>query len=326
MRLTFMLFILLAISLNMREISAQPNFEHNFISSEIAIVVDEKDLIPEGITYDSKTKRFFLSSKNKDKVIAVYENGNHDDFIKTRQDSMLGSLGLKVDAERRRLWAVSNRRFDDEKVSLVHVFNADNGKLVKRFFAPNDKEYHFNDLILTNEGGAYITDTQSGHLFMVPPDLSELRIFMVDSLITVQNGITISPDNTLLYVEDDTNGIIVIDLIENTIEPINNVMSVFTGGIDGLVYYQNSLIGVANSQYDFEYIARYFLSEDGREIIGATIIDKANPEFITPTTCTMAGDELYVLAATCLMVYNNNQMDQPELLKKPVVLKYSLGK
>ncbi|MFC2136277.1 SMP-30/gluconolactonase/LRE family protein, partial [Bacteroidota bacterium] len=215
--------------------------------------------------------------------------------------------------------------FDNEKVSVVHVFNADNGKLVMRFFSPNDREYHLNDLILTNEGGAYITDTQSGHLFMVPPDLSELKLFMVDSLITVQNGITISPDNTLLYVEDDTNGIIVVDLNKNTIEPIRNVMSIFTGGIDGMVYYNQSIIGVVNSQYDFDYIVRYFLSDDGREIVAASIIDKANPEFITPTTCTLADNNLFVLAATCLSVYNRNQMEQPGMLKNPVVLKYGLS-
>ncbi len=64
MKYTLMLFVLVSNSLHLGSISAQDNNEMKFISSEIAFVVNEKDLIPEGITYDSKTKRFFLSSKN----------------------------------------------------------------------------------------------------------------------------------------------------------------------------------------------------------------------------------------------------------------------
>jgi len=294
--------------------------------SEIAFVVDEIDLIPEGIAYDSKTRRFFLSSKNKDKVIAVNQDGKHTDFIKTRQDSILGSLGLKVDVERRRLWAVSNRLFGEQKVSVVHVFNVDSGELIKRFFAPSDQQYHLNDLVITNEGGVYITDTQSSYLFHVPPDLSKLGVFMVDSLIIWPNGITISPDNSLLYVESDYNGILIINLIENTIQKIGNPMKVETGGIDGLMYYKNSLVGIANSQHeDFEYVVRYQLSDNGREIIAASVIDKANPAFNIPTTGVIANDSLYVLAATCLQVYNQNQMDKKDLLTNPLVLKYPLN-
>jgi WD40 repeat protein len=293
---------------------------------EIAFVVDENDLIPEGITYDSKTKRFFLSSKSKDKVIAVNPDGSKTDFITTRQDSMLGSLGLKVDVKRRRLWTVSNRVFDDQKVSLVHIFNIDSGNLIKKFFAPSDMQYHLNDLILTKNGAAYITDTQSSRIFHVPSDLNKLTIFMIDSLIYWPNGIAISPNDSLLYVESDYNGILIIDLYDKSINKIGNPMSVETGGIDGLMYYKNSLIGIANSQHEnFEYVVRYKLNSNGREIISASIIDKANPEFNTPTTGVIVEDYLYVLASTCLDVYNSNKMNQKDLLKNPLVLKYQLN-
>jgi len=296
------------------------------VKPEVAFEVDENDLIPEGIAYDSKTKRFFLSSKNKDKIIAVYPSGKHVDFIKTRQDSMLGSLGLKVDAERRRLWTLSNRMFGDQQVSVVHVFDVDSGKLLKRFFAPSDRQYLLNDLVITCAGGAYITDTRSSYLFKVPSNLSELKVFAIDTLIQAPNGITISPDNSILYVESHYNGIILIDLKEKSIQAIGNPMFVETGGIDGLMYYKNSLVGIANSQHeDFEYIVRYQLSEDGREITAASIIDKANPAFNIPTTGVIANDSLFVLAATCLDVYNRNKMDQKELLTNPLVLKYALN-
>ena len=81
--------------------------------------------------------------------------------------------------------------------------------------------------------GACITDTQSSRLFRVPPDPSGLEVFMTDPLIRSQNGITISPDNSLLYVESHDNGILVLDLQQHTVEPIRNPMSLDTGGSDG---------------------------------------------------------------------------------------------
>lgn len=36
------------------------------IDSEIAFVVDEIDLVPEGICHDARTDRFYFSSKNSD--------------------------------------------------------------------------------------------------------------------------------------------------------------------------------------------------------------------------------------------------------------------
>jgi len=319
MRINIYLFIV-----SLALISCNSNIKQG--ESEVAFVVDEIDLIPEGITFDAKTNRFFLSSKNKDKVIAIDQLGNYKDFITSRQDSMLSSLGLKIDVERRRLWAVSNRLFSDGKVSAVHVFNADNGELIKRFFTPFQHQYHLNDLILTDSGDAYITDTQSDHIFTIPADLSRLTVFMTDSLISAPNGIALSPDNSILYIESHYNGILLVNISNKTVRPIGNPMSLETGGIDGLMYYKNSLICIANSQHEnFDYIVRYQLSKNGCEIIAASVIDKANPAFLTPTTGVIADDCLYVLAATCLGIYNSNQMDQKDMLKNPLVLKYQLN-
>lgn len=301
--------------------------DSNSIPSTVAFVVEEPDLIPEGITYDPATTRFFLGSKNKDKVIAVYPDGKHRDFIRSGQDGLLSNLGMKMDFKRRRFWVVSNRKYGNVKKSAVHVFHADTGKLIHKFQTPAGKQFHLNDLILTTEGGAYITDTQSSHLFRVPPDLTQLEIFSTDPIISSPNGIAIAPDNSFLYLESHDNGILLVDLITKSISKIGNPMSVNTGGIDGLVYHKNCLYGVVNAQYEeYQYIVRYCLSRDGRKITGSQIIDEDNPEFITPTTCVIVDDTLYVLAATCLRVFNRNKMDQQELLHPPTVLKYCLKK
>lgn len=297
----------------------------NLIKPAIAFKIDETDLIPEGITYDSKANRFFLSSIHKEKVIAINTDGSCFDFIESGQDSILGSLGMKVDADRRRLWTLSNKLYQNHKVSMVHIFDADNGSLIKRFYGPTDKHHLFNDLVISNDGGAYITDTQAGLFFTVPPDLSELQLFLSDTLLTSPNGITISPDNSTLYIADDKNGILITDITNRTVKPIKNAMKVATNGIDGLVYYKNSLLGIVNDQGDYEYIARYQLSKDGNEILCATIIDINNTDFFTPTTAVIVDDNLYLLASTSLGIYLQYGISGKNYFKEPLVLKYKLN-
>jgi sugar lactone lactonase YvrE len=53
------------------------------LPATVAFRLDEKDLIPEGITHDSRTGRFFLSSINKEKVVAVDAAGKASDFVKS---------------------------------------------------------------------------------------------------------------------------------------------------------------------------------------------------------------------------------------------------
>lgn len=99
-----------------------------------------------------------------------------------------------------------------------------------------------------------------------------------------------------------------------------------TGGIDGLVFYKGSLIGIVNSK-DTEsemFVARYILSPDLKEITEKQIIDKGNPLFNLPTTSTMAGDDLYCLGNTSLRLYFQDKNNEKGLFKNPLILKYTV--
>lgn len=293
----------------------------------IAFEVGEKDLIPEGITYDGGTHQFFISSINKEKVLAINEKGIAADFIKSGQYGLLQTLGMKVDMPGRRLWVVSNKLINGKHISAVHVFNIDNKALVKKFILEKDTTLLFNDLVLTNNGGAYITDTYSGTIYAVTPDMGKLEPFISsDSLLQWSNGLTISPDNQFLYVA--TGGYItLINLVTKAMEVMKKPESVSTSGIDGLVFYKASLIGIVNSRDEEKdmFIVRYQLGSDLREISEMSIIDKGNPLFNLPTTCVMADDSLYCLANTSLRVFFNRGIDWEKKLHNPIILKYTFG-
>src|SRR6478736_4914990 len=72
----------------------------------IAFRLTEKDLIPEGITFDPTTKSFYVSSINKRKIVKVDEQGRVSDFIPSGQDEIGEVLGLKI--AKGKLWACND--------------------------------------------------------------------------------------------------------------------------------------------------------------------------------------------------------------------------
>jgi hypothetical protein len=297
--------------------------------SSVAFTIAEKDLFPEGITYDPKTEQFFLGSINKKKIIAIDKNESQADFIIPGQDGISNTLGLKVDGQRRRLWAMSfDGPWGGEMIAAVYIFDVDSKKLIKKLFTEKGKTPAFNDLVLTKDGGAYITDCLGHAVYYVAPNLEKIELFIrSESELTGANGIEMSLDGSFLYVASETKGIVLLDLATKKIEPITNRLGIDSKVMDGMMYYKNSLFGILNPGLDrkFHCIVRYFLSDDGKEIIGAVIIDKNNPLFGMPTTGIIADDDLYCLAATLLdQLTADNKYDITKL-KNPLVLKYNLN-
>jgi hypothetical protein len=300
--------------------------KHDTIGT-IAFTIEEKDLFPEGIAYDPITKQIFLSSIRKDKILAVDQLGNRTDFISPKQDGMLHSLGLKVDAARRRLWVVSNSDWTSNVISAIHIYNIDSKILIKSFFTERGSGLVFNDLVLTITGGAYISAVENSSIFEIPSDLNKVELFVKsNSLLVGANGLALSPDDSLLYAATLTKGIVRIDVNSKTIQQITNNTSIKANGIDGLLFYKNSLIGIANGESALtkHYIARYQLSGDGSEIVSASMIDEHNPLFATPTTGFIFGDEFYCLAATYLHYFTLGGYIDPRV-GNPIILKYYLN-
>jgi len=301
--------------------------QEKFIPASVAFTLEEKDLAPEGIAHDARTGRFFLSSMFKEKVVAVDASGKASDFIPSGKDGVMESLGLKIDEKRRRLWVMSNKTIADTRFAAVHVFDADSGNLIKKFVLEQKEPQLLNELALLEDGSAYLTDTDGFRVYFVPADLSRLELFLPsDELLNSANGITASPDGSVLYVAAAKH-IVLVDVRLKTMRPIDNPSALPDSGIDGLYSHRGGLVAVVNGVKTLKevHLARFILSPDGQEIRGRTVIDRGNPLFSVPTTAVLAGDDLYCLAVNSIDVYLRNQMSDREKLKNPTVLKYRLA-
>ncbi len=70
-----------------------------------AFRIPEKDLIPEGIAYDPEDDSFYVGSLLKRKIVHVRHDRSVADLVGPKEGIPGDVLGLRVDAERRRLWA-----------------------------------------------------------------------------------------------------------------------------------------------------------------------------------------------------------------------------
>jgi hypothetical protein len=96
--------------------------------TEIAFRIPEKDLVPEGITYDPASQSFFVSSICKRKIVKIDARKKISDFISSEQDSIGEVLGLKVIGEK--LWQCSNL----ENRAMVHQYDLVSGNWCKSGF------------------------------------------------------------------------------------------------------------------------------------------------------------------------------------------------
>ena len=74
-------------------------------TSSTAFVIDEKDLHPESIAYDETTGIFYLGSIHKRKIISIDKDGITNIFIPEKQDGLLAVNGIKINSNKRLLWA-----------------------------------------------------------------------------------------------------------------------------------------------------------------------------------------------------------------------------
>ena len=270
--------------------------------AQLFAVLPDKTAQSEGITYDPESRRIFVGT-NHGEILQVDQNGSVATFV-PRESGMLGVLGLKVDAERRLLWAVngafpellsSEPPKPEVGVCGVHAFRLSDGKLAGKHWLDERPTLHaFNDLALARNGDIYITDSAQAAVYRV--HAGKLEPFVREEHLTFANGIVLTPDQKRLYVAS-VEGLSEIDLGTRKVQHLTVPANASVNSIDGLAYYGAELIGVQPSPY-LSRIARISLSKDGRSVTRVSTINSHSPAEYSQTTAVVAGDQLYVVGGS----------------------------
>jgi sugar lactone lactonase YvrE len=286
----------------------------------VAFRLADPTLIPEGVAYDAKGDRFFVGSVAQKKIVVANRKGEAHDFS-TPQDKLDCVLGLFVDSAHEQLYAVSTNGFLDEAKSrrrnAIVRYDLKTGRLVDRFEAPDAKQ--LNDLTVASDGTIYVTDSESGTLFVKKPDQKTLTVFGASGALPGANGVTLRADGNL-YVAIST-GIAKVDLSTGKPTRLPQPDTVVTGGCDGLYWHDADLIGIQNVTNPGRVI-RIALTEKGTRVSAVTVLQSHHhPEFAEPTTGAIAGNALYVLANSYVGHFQpGGSIKDPEQLKSTAVV------
>ncbi len=312
-------------------------FEKNkliFGKSEIAFKIPQKDLIAEGITYDSVSRSFFVGSLYCRKIIEVDASGKAQDFISEKQDGIWSVLGMKVDAKRRILWANTANSEDDMLMkdpehdtvgqTAVYKYDLQTKKLIKKYLLGIKGEHHFfNDLAISKTGDVYITDSNDGSVYRILAAEDKLEQFVKPTGMNYPNGIALSADDSHLYVAH-LGGISVIDLNSKEVKPISAPENIATSSIDGMVFYDHSLIA-NQAMAGVERVVRFYLSSDPGRIEKLELLQVNHPVFVIPTTGVVAEDSFYFIANSQLGSFDENKkIFQEDKLQETIILKIKL--
>lgn len=298
------------------------------LAQQPVAVLGDRFLIPESITWNQQTKEFYISSINRQKIVAIRKGGEGRDFIQSGQDGFLQGLGLHLDMKHHVLWAVSNRTTGHLHTSGIWMYDPQSARLLKKWVWSDTAALLLNDLAITRQGNIYVTDSEGSKVYYLKQSMDHPRLLLTMPKGDYPNGITLSDDDRYLFIATYMHGIVCYDRRKRRHWTLQAPKETSTNGMDGLFFYHNTLIGVDNNSdkpADHK-ITQFYLSDDWKTIARSKVIDEHNPYFDIPTSAVIAGDSLFVLANSQLehLDQQNNTLKDTSVLKKTYILGYKL--
>lgn len=267
------------------------------------LVIEDTSIEPEGITYDEKSARLFIGSLNG-AIWQVGLDGKLERFAGP-ETGLREVLGLKVDSERRLLWAATGVFPDpfagepkkDSGLTGLLAFHLDEGARVREcWLVDRSVEHGFNDLALAANGDVYASDSATNAIYRLPRGECRPERVIQDPRMSFPNGIALSADDTRLYVAH-IEGLSVVDLASGRRTALPVPGNAAVNSMDGLVRDGDDLLGIQPSPY-LARVLRIRLDAGGAAVREVVTVSSPPPADLSQTTGVVAGSHFYSVAGT----------------------------
>jgi hypothetical protein len=214
--------------------------------------------------------------------------------------------------------------FDSTMHSAVFKFDLLSGKLLEKYTIKEEKqESIFGDLILTQSGEVIVSDSRKNIFFRVNEKTNQLDTYYTSPEFWNIQGMVFSPDEKYLFISDYIKGLFRLNTTTKELILLKNETESSLKGIDGLYFYDNSLITIQNGVTPFRS-SRYHLNKDFSALNRLEIIDRAHPAFGEPTLGVIVDRSFYYIANSQWGGYENGRQKPADQLQDIVVLKAKL--
>jgi sugar lactone lactonase YvrE len=263
----------------------------------VAFKVPARDLLPEDIAYDPKTRRFFISSVRKGVIVTA----DGHEFARAPWPV----LALRVEPARRLLWASTGyiphgesvQESDKDKTALL-AFDLDSGAQKQRIESPFPGL--LGDMTISRGGDLYVSEGIHGAILRLKAGAATLERLDAEGDFPSPQTPALSADEKTLYVPDYLRGIAAIHLDTRKVDWLQPAPGVALSGIDGLYVHGTSFLAVQNGTTPPRLI-RFSLNLRQQEILEAN-----TPRLGEPTHGTFVGDDFYFLANSGWNEYDQN--------------------
>ena len=263
----------------------------------------ERDLLPEDIAYDPKTRRFLIGSVTRCEIVTA----GGALFAKSGWPVM----ALRVDARRRILWAatgwIANCLQCDpagkDKTALV-AYRLDSGAQLRRIDSP--VKGLLGDMTIGRAGDLYVSEGAYGAVLRLKANASALERLDTPGEFPSPQTPALSADERTLYVPDYVRGIAAMDLQTRAVRWLQPAPGIVLSGIDGFYRYGDSFLAVQNGVKP-ERVLRLNSSLTKQEILEAN-----TPGLGEPTHGTLVGGAFYFIANTGWDAYDDAGNKKPD--------------
>ena len=263
----------------------------------------DSGFMPEGIAWEARSGRVFLSSIRHGAIIARSAGGGFTTFAPSGASKLGAHFGLALDSARHVLWVTGQQiphssayvRADSGRSGVV-AFDLRSGKQLRRLLSPRDGIPHsFGDIGVMPDGALIVADAESGALFIARPGADSLAVLIPAGRLSSPQGIAPARDEDVFYVADYLLGLTRVNRRTGDVRVLAHDDSIAISGIDGLIRVGNSLVGVQNGTAPSR-VVRFELDSSGTRITAFSVLE-SNAEFLgEPTHLTLAGRNIYFVA------------------------------
>lgn len=306
-----------------REVAAElARREPRVVRGEVARVLAEREIRPEGIAWDPDARAFYLGHAPGRGVMMVPLEGPVRPLALPGPGDMLAPLGMKVDPAARVLWVASvafplmggYTDADAGRSRLVALELPGGAARLSLPLGSKDAPSQLNDLAPLPGGRVVVTDSQSGALYAADLDADALRVLSPAGTFESPNGIAAADDGATLYVAD-LFGLSAVDPATGAARRLDAAPGSCTGGVDGLSFASGRLVGIQNL-FGAPRIWSVALTPAG--LGPPTILASGDPRLQGPTTGAVAEGALWLIANPQLRAGPQDPLVDLQLLRIPL--------
>jgi len=256
------------------------------------------------VAWDSTRERFLVGTRAEGRLLAVDDEGATEVLLEANDENGLWSIdGIAVDTAHNRLWVASSASpaFADYSPADAHRgalfgFELDTLEPAERFNLPADPYQHeLGAVAVDGAGDVYVIDRATPIIYRKAADSDKLEPFAGGPQFVALTDITVTPDNSRVFVSDAVLGVLAVDPTARRSAMISGPDTLNLYGIYGLQFSGGSLV-VTQSGFSPQRIVRLELNADGATVDTVTPMASALEAFDMPGVGTLRGDSLYYFA------------------------------